>query len=65
LEKGSKRESKGTISASKMANKRTQKEALKRNKEKRNKGTLKDTDEPVKNKQKKKWAPAAAAAPSV
>ena len=34
--------SKGTVSASKLANKRTQKEALKKIKNKRNKGTTKD-----------------------
>lgn len=36
--------SKNTLSKSKLANKRTQKEALKKNKMKRNKGTVKDAE---------------------
>ena len=39
-------ENKGTVSSSKLANKRIQKEALKKNKAKREKGTLKDNGPP-------------------
>jgi len=42
LEKETAYESKGTVSKSKLANKRSQKEAIKKNKVKREKGTLKD-----------------------
>ena len=53
--------SKDTLAASKLANKRTQKEALKRNKVKRNKGTLKDEDGPTQNKKHHKNKQAAKA----
>ena len=69
VKKGGKREplekkayaSKDLVSKSKLANKRTQKDALKRNKVKGNKGTLKDEDGPAKKNQhhKKKFAAAA------
>jgi len=48
---GEKAKSKNTVAASKLANKRSQKEAIRKNKEKRNKGTVKDGTERPKSAQ--------------
>ena len=53
MEKGAVNISKDTVAASKLANKRTQKEAIKRNKVKRNKGTVKDLDSMQQKSQQK------------
>ena len=51
LEKGAANVSKDSVAASKLANKRTQKDAIKRNKVKRSKGTVKDLDSTAQNSQ--------------